>query len=65
MGGEIVGFPMLYCVSPPAHRVVHSRPKTLDDVTAQDHTITVLQRTLQASNVHLPGAIFDASEQST
>ncbi len=28
-----------------------SRPKTLSDVTAQDHTITVLQRTLQASNV--------------
>ena len=28
-----------------------SRPKSLKDVTAQDHTITVLQRTLQASNV--------------
>ncbi|KAF2754324.1 replication factor C [Pseudovirgaria hyperparasitica] len=27
------------------------RPKTLSDVTAQDHTITVLQRTLQASNL--------------
>lgn len=35
----------------------HSRPKTLSDVTAQDHTITVLQRTLNASNVrrhHMP-----------
>ncbi|PHH60324.1 hypothetical protein CDD81_1850 [Ophiocordyceps australis] len=32
------------------------RPKTLDDVTAQDHTITVLQRTLQASN--LPHMLF-------
>ncbi|KAJ0290756.1 hypothetical protein COL940_000639 [Colletotrichum noveboracense] len=30
------------------------RPKTLSDVTAQDHTVTVLQRTLQASNVRLP-----------
>lgn len=29
----------------------HSRPKSLNDVTAQDHTITVLQRSLQASNV--------------
>ncbi|KAK8049155.1 hypothetical protein PG994_010885, partial [Apiospora phragmitis] len=27
------------------------RPKTLSDVTAQDHTVNVLQRTLQASNV--------------
>ncbi|KFY35400.1 hypothetical protein V495_08021, partial [Pseudogymnoascus sp. VKM F-4514 (FW-929)] len=26
------------------------RPKSLADVTAQDHTITVLQRTLQSSN---------------
>ncbi|PHH89032.1 hypothetical protein CDD83_6729 [Cordyceps sp. RAO-2017] len=32
------------------------RPRTLDDVTAQDHTVTVLQRTLQASN--LPHMLF-------
>ncbi|KAI6372275.1 Subunit of heteropentameric Replication factor C (RF-C) [Pyricularia grisea] len=32
------------------------RPKTLKDVTAQDHTVTVLQRTLQASN--LPHMLF-------
>ncbi|OIW35368.1 P-loop containing nucleoside triphosphate hydrolase protein [Coniochaeta ligniaria NRRL 30616] len=32
------------------------RPKTLSDVTAQDHTITVLQRTLNASN--LPHMLF-------
>ncbi|KAM7188864.1 P-loop containing nucleoside triphosphate hydrolase protein [Rhypophila sp. PSN 637] len=32
------------------------RPKTLSDVTAQDHTITVLQRTLQATN--LPHMLF-------
>ncbi|KAK8183030.1 P-loop containing nucleoside triphosphate hydrolase protein [Phyllosticta capitalensis] len=32
------------------------RPKSLDDVTAQDHTITVLQRTLQSSN--LPHMLF-------
>ncbi|RDA93096.1 hypothetical protein CP533_4067 [Ophiocordyceps camponoti-saundersi (nom. inval.)] len=32
------------------------RPKTLDDVTAQDHTVNVLQRTLQASN--LPHMLF-------
>ncbi|KOS20245.1 Replication factor C subunit 2 [Escovopsis weberi] len=32
------------------------RPKTLDDVAAQDHTVTVLQRTLQASN--LPHMLF-------
>ncbi|KAL8922079.1 MAG: hypothetical protein Q9208_005389 [Pyrenodesmia sp. 3 TL-2023] len=30
------------------------RPKSLKDVAAQDHTITVLQRTLQASNVRFP-----------
>ncbi|KAL8999727.1 MAG: hypothetical protein Q9169_001544 [Polycauliona sp. 2 TL-2023] len=35
---------------------VENRPKTLNDVTAQDHTITVLQRTLQASN--LPHMLF-------
>ncbi|KAI9894935.1 MAG: Subunit of heteropentameric Replication factor C (RF-C) [Vezdaea aestivalis] len=33
-----------------------NRPKKLSDVTAQDHTITVLQRTLQASN--LPHMLF-------
>ncbi|KAI0482784.1 replication factor C subunit 2 [Xylariaceae sp. FL0804] len=32
------------------------RPKTLKDVTAQDHTVNVLQRTLQASN--LPHMLF-------
>lgn len=32
------------------------RPKSLDDVAAQDHTVTVLQRTLQASN--LPHMLF-------
>ncbi|KAL8807757.1 MAG: hypothetical protein Q9223_002942 [Gallowayella weberi] len=32
------------------------RPKNLKDVTAQDHTITVLERTLQASN--LPHMLF-------
>ncbi|SLM40056.1 activator 1 41 kda subunit [Lasallia pustulata] len=32
------------------------RPKSLSDVTAQDHTINVLQRTLQASN--LPHMLF-------
>lgn len=30
---------------------IHSRPKSLDDVAAQEHTVTVLQRTLQAANV--------------
>ncbi|KAI1005934.1 Replication factor C subunit 2 [Podosphaera aphanis] len=32
------------------------RPKSLDDVTAQEHTISVLQRTLQSSN--LPHMLF-------
>ncbi|PMD25155.1 P-loop containing nucleoside triphosphate hydrolase protein [Hyaloscypha hepaticicola] len=32
------------------------RPKSLNDVTAQDHTITILQRTLQSSN--LPHMLF-------
>ncbi|KAH7022613.1 activator 1 41 kDa subunit [Ilyonectria destructans] len=32
------------------------RPKSLSDVTAQDHTVTVLQRTMQASN--LPHMLF-------
>ncbi|EZF35232.1 replication factor C subunit 2 [Trichophyton mentagrophytes] len=35
------------------------RPKTLDDVTAQDHTISVLQRNLHASN--LPHMLFYGS----
>ncbi|PFH60503.1 hypothetical protein XA68_10852 [Ophiocordyceps unilateralis] len=52
-------------VDPKSHREVDAgsqpwvekyRPKTLDDVTAQDHTVTVLQRTLQASN--LPHMLF-------
>lgn len=28
-----------------------SRPKTIDDVSAQDHTIAVLQKTLTSTNV--------------
>ncbi|KAK4565345.1 Subunit of heteropentameric Replication factor C (RF-C) [Recurvomyces mirabilis] len=32
------------------------RPKSLDDVTAQDHTVTVLRRTLQSAN--LPHMLF-------
>ncbi|KAG9255116.1 P-loop containing nucleoside triphosphate hydrolase protein [Emericellopsis atlantica] len=32
------------------------RPKSLDDVAAQDHTVTILQRTLQSSN--LPHMLF-------
>ncbi|KAM3560479.1 hypothetical protein MY1884_002929 [Beauveria asiatica] len=32
------------------------RPKSLDDVAAQEHTVTVLQRTLQAAN--LPHMLF-------
>ncbi|TKA23069.1 Replication factor C subunit 2 [Salinomyces thailandicus] len=32
------------------------RPKTLDDITAQDHTVTVLRRTLQSTN--LPHMLF-------
>ncbi|PIG84759.1 hypothetical protein AARAC_005956 [Aspergillus arachidicola] len=34
------------------------RPKTLDDVAAQDHTTNVLQRTLQASNVSASYALL-------
>jgi replication factor C subunit 2/4 len=33
-----------------------SRPKSLDDVTAQDHTVTVLRRNLQSAN--LPHMLF-------
>jgi replication factor C subunit 2/4 len=36
--------------------MLSSRPKKLADVTAQDHTITVLERTLQSSN--LPHMLF-------
>lgn len=33
-----------------------SRPKTLDDVASQDHTVTILRRTLQSAN--LPHMLF-------
>ncbi|KAK0260022.1 Subunit of heteropentameric Replication factor C (RF-C) [Friedmanniomyces endolithicus] len=33
-----------------------SRPKSLDDITAQDHTVTILRRTLQSAN--LPHMLF-------
>ncbi|KAK0362429.1 Subunit of heteropentameric Replication factor C (RF-C) [Friedmanniomyces endolithicus] len=32
------------------------RPKSLDDITAQDHTVTILRRTLQSAN--LPHMLF-------
>lgn len=37
---------------------LYSRPRTLGDVAAQDHTTKVLQRTLQASNVRYPTMIL-------
>lgn len=43
---DTVSRKQLTCAMP-----LYSRPKTLSDVTAQDHTVNVLQRTLQASNV--------------
>ncbi|MCJ1242951.1 Subunit of heteropentameric Replication factor C (RF-C) [Trapelia coarctata] len=55
MGGEIVGFIETDRFSDTL-TAVYSRPKSLDDIAAQDHTITVLQRTLQASN--LPHMLF-------
>jgi replication factor C subunit 2/4 len=38
------------------NRVEKYRPKSLDDITAQDHTVTVLRRTLQSAN--LPHMLF-------
>ena len=55
MGGEIVGntrHPNRSYTDAP----VPSRPKSLDDVAAQDHTVTVLRRTLQSAN--LPHMLF-------
>ncbi|KAF9781962.1 hypothetical protein IL306_012384 [Fusarium sp. DS 682] len=40
----------------PSNARTQPRPKTLSDVTAQDHTVDVLQRTLQSSN--LPHMLF-------
>ncbi|PWW78860.1 P-loop containing nucleoside triphosphate hydrolase protein [Tuber magnatum] len=42
--------------SRPVPWVEKYRPKNLDDVSAQDHTISVLKRTLQSSN--LPHMLF-------
>ena len=55
MGREIV----LSFSSPIANSTnafLFSRPKTLDDVTSQDHTVTILRRTLQSAN--LPHMLF-------
>ncbi|KAL8975498.1 MAG: hypothetical protein Q9197_000288 [Variospora fuerteventurae] len=41
------------------------RPKSLKDVAAQDHTITVLQRTLQASNVGIALYLHGNGKTST
>jgi hypothetical protein len=54
MGGEIV------CDSQSSFNhdadEMNSRPKSLDDVAAQDHTVTILRRTLQSAN--LPHMLF-------
>jgi hypothetical protein len=31
--------------------IVYSRPKTIDDVSAQEHTVSVLQKALTSTNV--------------
>lgn len=38
-------------VSKPGFR---SRPKTIDDVAAQEHTVSVLRKALTSTNVPLP-----------
>ena len=40
------------CAHSLAHRVRRSRPKTIDDVSAQEHTVSVLRKALTSSNVH-------------
>lgn len=52
MGGEIVCDVLRLCKNP----ILTSRPKTLNDVSAQDNTVTVLKRTLGSSN--LPHMLF-------
>ncbi|RKF53431.1 putative activator 1 41 kda subunit [Erysiphe neolycopersici] len=47
LGREVIGVKYL---SASRLNAFYSRPKTLSDVTAQEHTITVLQRNLQSSN---------------
>ena len=38
---------------------ISSRPKTIDDVSAQEHTIAVLQKSLTSTNVsRLPKLMF-------
>lgn len=36
---------------PTITNICYSRPKNLDEVTAQDHAVTVLKRTLKSANV--------------
>lgn len=48
---RVISFSVLIANQLTFPRVEKYRPKNLSDVTAQDHTITVLQRTLQSSNV--------------
>ena len=49
MGREIVRQEM---VSPPNYSLTcDSRPKTIEDVSAQEHTVAVLRRTLTSTNV--------------
>ena len=56
MGGEIVQLHLSEDIDPCANRYILSRPKSLDDVAAQDHTVTILRRTLQSAN--LPHMLF-------
>jgi hypothetical protein len=57
LGGEVVRSFVLKCgFECNADRgtrfcACYSRPKTIDDVAAQEHTVNVLRKTLQSSNV--------------
>jgi hypothetical protein len=50
MGREIVWL-ISYCSFGGTQKQYTSRPKTIDDVSAQEHTIAVLRKTLTSTNV--------------
>lgn len=55
MGGEIVRIFDVFGSIQLKESVLHlSRPKTIDDVAAQEHTVAVLRRTLTSTNVCFP-----------
>lgn len=61
LGREIVSLPSsIFTTLDWVNEGCDSRPKTIEDVSAQEHTIKVLRKTLESANVRVSSIAYDS-----